>query len=331
MPGDRSKHAYAVVSDVEFTAWEGSIPAHWMRPGEFKEIVQFAAVKVNADFDPVEKFDVLVRPRVNPRLSDYVRAVIHISDADLEARGVPFAEAWRRFMAFAGDLPLIAYGRDDLVLAANLRLAGLDDSLPPYTNVVDWLNENGLALAHEHGCDIGPAAGVPFAGRPHNALDDSLSLAAGIKALMGRGAPSPLAPNRAADEAGRIAAALGLTPHPEGGAFREIFRDGAGANGRAHSTAIYFLLRAGEISQQHRIDAVEVWHFYRGSPLEVFVAEDGKPEVRHVLGPCVEKGEQPAVVVPAHAWQRARPLGAYTLVGCTVAPGFEFSAFELAK
>ena len=131
-------------------------------------------------------------------------------------------------------------------------------------------------------------------------------------------------------ESDRIIAVLGLLPHPEGGHYREMFRDAAGPSRRAHSTAIYFLLCEGEVSQWHRIDAVEIWHFYRGAPLELSVAEDSKPPARWMLGPEVESGERPQLVVPAGAWQSARSLGAYTLVGCTVAPGFEFSHFELA-
>jgi hypothetical protein len=129
-------------------------------------------------------------------------------------------------------------------------------------------------------------------------------------------------------EADRLIAALELKPHPEGGYYREMFRDPAGA--RAHSTAIYYLLRKGEISRAHRIDAAEIWHFYRGSPLELTIKEEGTPAVAHVLGASVEFGERPQIVVPAHAWQGARPLGDYTLVGCTVAPGFVFETFELA-
>lgn len=131
-------------------------------------------------------------------------------------------------------------------------------------------------------------------------------------------------------EADRIIVTLKLSPHPEGGHYRETFRDAAGPSGRAHSTAIYYLLREGEVSAPHRIDAAEVWHFYRGAPLELTIREEGKEAVRLALGPDVEKGERPQIVVPPTAWQGARSLGAYTLVGCTVAPGFEFAAFELA-
>jgi len=126
-------------------------------------------------------------------------------------------------------------------------------------------------------------------------------------------------------EANRLIALLGLKPHPEGGYFRETFRDAAGPDGRAHSTAIYFLLKAGEVSRWHRVDAAEVWHFYRGAPLELRIGKD-----IYVLGPNVDEAQAPQIVVPPHAWQSARSLGDYTLVGCTVAPGFEFARFEMA-
>lgn len=131
-------------------------------------------------------------------------------------------------------------------------------------------------------------------------------------------------------EADEIIAVLGLKPHPEGGHYREMFKDEAGLSGRAHSTAIYYLLRTGEQSLPHRIDAAEIWHFYRGAPLELTIKVEGGPWQRHVLGPQVECGERPQVIVPPHAWQAARPLGDYTLVGCTVAPGFLFETFEMA-
>lgn len=131
-------------------------------------------------------------------------------------------------------------------------------------------------------------------------------------------------------QADTIITTLGLKPHPEGGHYCEMFKDTAGAGGRAHSTAIYYLLRAGEESRAHRIDVAEIWHFYRGDPLELIVqAPDGVLH-RHVLGSAVERGERPQVVVPPHAWQAARPLGDYALVGCTVAPGFTFETFEMA-
>ena len=122
-----------------------------------------------------------------------------------------------------------------------------------------------------------------------------------------------------------LIAQLKLQPHPEGGHFRESFRDDGVKGGRAHSTAIYFLLKAGERSRWHRVDAAEVWHFYRGAPLELRIGK-----ASHILGPEIEKGQQPQLIVPPGEWQAARSLGDYTLVGCTVAPGFEFEKFELA-
>jgi predicted cupin superfamily sugar epimerase len=124
---------------------------------------------------------------------------------------------------------------------------------------------------------------------------------------------------------------LGLQPHPEGGHYRETFRDVAGGDGsgRAHSTAIYFLLRAGEVSRWHRVDAAEVWHWHAGAPLLLSVADAaGRRETR--LGVDLAGGQRPQAVVPAQAWQQAQSLGEWTLVGCTVAPGFEFAGFEMA-
>ena len=124
-------------------------------------------------------------------------------------------------------------------------------------------------------------------------------------------------------EADRLIAQLDLKPHPEGGHFRETFRDGN--VGRSSSTAIYFLLRAGEVSRWHRVDAAEVWHFYRGAPLELCIGKQV-----YLLGPEIDEAQAPQIVVPAGQWQMARSLGDYTLVGCTVAPGFEFAHFEMA-
>ena len=129
--------------------------------------------------------------------------------------------------------------------------------------------------------------------------------------------------------ADEIIRALDLKPHPEGGYFRETFRDDASPNGRAYSTAIYYLLRAGEVSRWHRVDAAEVWHWYAGEALALSILT--QLGVQHVtLGPRLDRGERPQAVVPAHHWQSARPLGAFALVGCTVAPGFEFASFEIA-
>lgn len=123
---------------------------------------------------------------------------------------------------------------------------------------------------------------------------------------------------------------LRLQPHPEGGHFRETFRDSRSDGGRAHSTAIYYLLARGERSHWHRIDAVEIWHWHAGAPLELAIAAPGQPAVTRRLGCDLAAGEAPQAMVPAHVWQAARSLGDWTLVGCTVAPGFLFDRFELA-
>ena len=130
--------------------------------------------------------------------------------------------------------------------------------------------------------------------------------------------------------AAEIIAQLGLQPHPEGGHYRETFRDQAvDADGRSRSTAIYFLLARGERSHWHRIDAVEVWHYHAGAPLELSIADDSGTRVLR-LGADLAAGERPQGVVPPHAWQAATTTGDWTLVGCTVAPGFDFATFELA-
>jgi predicted cupin superfamily sugar epimerase len=130
--------------------------------------------------------------------------------------------------------------------------------------------------------------------------------------------------------AAEIIARLDLKPHPEGGHYRETFRDSsADADGRARSTAIYFLLARGARSHWHRVDAVEVWHYYAGDALTLRIADDrGQRSVR--LGEDLAAGEVPQAIVPAHAWQAAESSGDWTLVGCTVAPGFDFAKFELA-
>ena len=123
---------------------------------------------------------------------------------------------------------------------------------------------------------------------------------------------------------------LDLKPHPEGGHFRESFRDARQVDGRAASTAIYFLLVRGERSHWHRVDAVEVWHWYAGAPLALEISQTPGCVERVTLGCDLNDGARPQAVVPAHAWQAAETLGDWTLVGCTVAPGFEFAGFELA-
>ena len=132
-------------------------------------------------------------------------------------------------------------------------------------------------------------------------------------------------------DAAGVIRGLGLQPHPEGGHYRETFRDPAtDAAGRAASSAIYYLLGVGETSEWHRVDAVEVWHWHAGAPLVLTVSPNGHDASAHRLGPDLAAGQQPQRVVPAGHWQTATSLGSWTLVGCTVAPAFEFAGFELA-
>ena len=135
-------------------------------------------------------------------------------------------------------------------------------------------------------------------------------------------------PRMNADEVVRL---LELQPHPEGGAFRETWRDPDGPDGaRGHGTAIYFLMPEGVTSRWHRVDAVEIWHHYAGSPLELLIGEtDPVADQTIRLGPDLGRGERPQGIVPAHAWQAARSLGPWTLVGCTVCPAFRFEGFEM--
>lgn len=145
-----------------------------------------------------------------------------------------------------------------------------------------------------------------------------------------------------APSAEEVVRLLGLAPHPEGGFYKETFRPPGppgSENGRGASTAIYYLLRAGEVSAWHRVrDADEVWHYYAGAPLQLTLAHDGRREVLR-LGADLLAGERPQAVVPAGVWQTARvagvieatgATGAWTLAGCTVAPAFDFASFEMA-
>lgn len=124
---------------------------------------------------------------------------------------------------------------------------------------------------------------------------------------------------------------LELRPHPEGGYYRETFRDAScDAHGRSRSTVIYFLLTRGNRSHWHRIDAAEIWHYYAGSALSLEIAHQGCNKHTVRLGPDLAAGERPQAIVPASAWQCAETTGEWTLVGCTVAPAFEFAHFEMA-
>ena len=123
---------------------------------------------------------------------------------------------------------------------------------------------------------------------------------------------------------------LNLAPHPEGGFYRQTWA--AENDGRPAGTCIYFLLKDGEASHWHKVDATEIWHYYAGAPLILTISDtDEGPAVDHILGPDLATGQAPQGIVPTGAWQAARTTGDWTLVGCTVSPGFQFEGFTLAK
>ncbi len=124
---------------------------------------------------------------------------------------------------------------------------------------------------------------------------------------------------------------LQLAPHPEGGHYRQTWIANAADGERPAGTCIYFLLKLGESSHWHRVDAVEIWHYYAGAPLILSMADtDTGPRKDHVLGPDLMTGQNPQLIVPKDHWQAARTTGDWTLVGCTVSPAFQFAGFHLA-
>jgi inhibitor of KinA sporulation pathway (predicted exonuclease) len=184
------------IFDLEYTAWECSMARSWLTPGEFREVVQIGAVRLDADSFAVKaEFEVLVRPRFNLELSPYFETLTGITRDQVAARGVDFRTAYDRFLAFAGDCPIAAFGRDEVVLEENLRLYGIRNAkaLPLFYDLRGWFAVQGLDPRGRHSCEIGPALGVPFVGRSHNALDDARSLAAGMEVIASRGRLKPAA------------------------------------------------------------------------------------------------------------------------------------------
>jgi DNA polymerase III epsilon subunit-like protein len=179
------------IFDLEYTAWECSMARHWLTPGEFKEVVQIGAVKLDADsFQLLDSFDMLVRPRFNAVISPYLENLTGITNAAVAARGVDFMEAHDAFLDFCAGGPIAAFGHDEWVLQENIRLYGIRGAgeLPLFYDLRGWFAVQGIDPRGLHSCEIGPLLGVPFAGRSHNALDDARSLAAGMQAMAARGA-----------------------------------------------------------------------------------------------------------------------------------------------
>ena len=184
----------AIVFDLEFTAWEGSRARRWSLPGERTETVQIGAVKLDTEsLRTLDEFQILVRPRLNPVLSDYLVALTGITNEALLAHGVDFIPAYRAFLDFAGEATIFAFGRDDLIFADNLKLYGWQGALPipPYRNVIPWFAEQGIDLSGKHACDVAEAAGAIFTGQRHDALADARGVALGITTMIGKGAKNP--------------------------------------------------------------------------------------------------------------------------------------------
>ena len=197
--------ALVVVYDLEFTAWEGSMAEKWLRPGQFREVVQIGAVKLDVrTFEETAYFETLVKPRLNPVLSSYLEALTGITNTEVSRRGADFIEAYAGFVNFVQGAPTYAFGHDDLIFAENFRLYGIGEDPPPaprYINIAPWLRDNGLDPRHAG--DVAETAGVAFGGQKHDALYDARSVARGAAALVRRGAANPFL----ADEIGRLSSA----------------------------------------------------------------------------------------------------------------------------
>jgi inhibitor of KinA sporulation pathway (predicted exonuclease) len=188
--------ASLTVFDLEYTAWECSMARHWLEPGQFREVVQIGAVKLDGrDLSALDEFDLVVRPRINPLLSPYFENLTGITNAEVAARGVDFAEGYRRFAAFAEGGPICAFGHDEWVLGENLRLYGITDypRLPRFADLRGWFAACNLDPRGKLSCEIAPSLGLEIGGRAHNALHDARVLAASAREMVRRGAVRPAA------------------------------------------------------------------------------------------------------------------------------------------
>jgi len=184
------------VFDLEYTAWECSMARHWLEPGQFKEVVQIGAVKLDGrDLSVIGEFDLLVKPRINPRLSDYFVNLTGITNDAVAAAGVDFADAYARFAAFAAGGPICAFGHDEWVLEENLRLYGITEfaALPRFADLRTWFAACDIDPRGMMSCEIAPSLGITVPGRAHNALHDARSMAASMEEMVRRGAARPAA------------------------------------------------------------------------------------------------------------------------------------------
>ncbi len=184
------------VFDLEYTAWSGSMARHWLEPGQFREVVQIGAVKLDGrDLSVLEEFDLLVRPRINPVLSPYFEELTGIGNAAVAAQGVDFAQAYERFADFAGPGPICAFGHDEWVLEENMRLYGITGyrRLPRFADLRSWFAACNVDPRGKNSFEIAPALGLDVGGRAHNALHDARVLAASVEEMVRRGAARPAA------------------------------------------------------------------------------------------------------------------------------------------
>ena len=179
------------VFDLEYTAWECSMARRWLAPGEFKEVVQIGAVKLDADsFASLDELDILVRPRINSALSPYFEKLTGITNQTVERHGTDFAAAYAAFLDFAGEGPIAAFGQDQRVLEDNIRLYGLTGAraLPVFYDLRGWFAALGIDPRGMHSCELGPALGLAFSGQTHNALHDARSIVGAMAVMAKRGA-----------------------------------------------------------------------------------------------------------------------------------------------
>jgi len=196
IPATPADTEFLTVFDLEYTAWPGSMAGHWLAPGQFKEVVQIGAVKLDGrTLAVLDEFDLLVKPRINPMLSPYLENLTGITSEAVAARGADFADAYARFAAFAAGGPICAFGHDEWVLEDNLRLYGITDyaHLPRFADLRGWFAACNVETRGRYSCEIGPSLGLSVPGQAHNALHDARVLAASMEEMVRRGAARPAA------------------------------------------------------------------------------------------------------------------------------------------
>ena len=184
-----------VLYDLEFTAWEGSMARGWSGPGEYREVVQIGAVRLEPHrLAEIASLDLLVRPRLNPLLSDYFVALTGVTNEKISTAGIAFADAYWQFYEFCDGATMGCFGRDDLVLRENLTLYGLRDLPAPgsVVNLRTWIETLGIDLTGIHCGMIADKLKIDLPGRIHDALFDARALAAALRHLVAQGAPNPL-------------------------------------------------------------------------------------------------------------------------------------------